>query len=110
MRAGTVGLLSAFPACTIEELLPYFGIQLSPRLVEIESELFGESGQNHLLEISVGLTPWEYDALEDADARVAQYQLFAHFPAGAQPPAGGAGAERRGGLGKAPLPLRGGEA
>ncbi len=95
MRPGAVGLLSAFPSCTIEELFPHFGIQLSPRLVEIESELFGESGQNHLLEISVGLTPGEDDALEDADARVAQYELFAHFAAGAEPTAGGTGAKRR---------------
>src|SRR6266566_9654891 len=95
MRAGTVGLFSAFPACTIEELFPHLGIQLSPRLVEIESELLGESGQNHLLEVSVGLAPGEDDALEDGDAGIAQYQLFAHFAAGAAATAGGTGPKRR---------------
>ena len=85
----------AFSRRPVEQNLARLLRELAPWRVEIESELLGESGKDHLLEISVGLTPRQHDALEDADARVAEYELLAHFAAGAESAAGGAGAERR---------------
>ncbi len=67
---------------------------MSPWSIEVESELFGEARQNHLFEVAVGLTPRQHYALEDADARIAEYELFAHLAAGAEPTAGGARSER----------------
>src|SRR6266550_1345065 len=65
VRSGCVGSRSTLAARAVEKLLFHVGTELAPGRVEVEPELFGESGENH--------------ALEDADARIAEYQLFADF-------------------------------
>jgi hypothetical protein len=46
--------------------------QLSPRRVEIELELSRQRRQHDPAQITLRLPPWQNDAFEDGDARVAQ--------------------------------------
>ena len=95
VRSGCVGSRSTLAAGTVEKLLFHVGTELAPGRIEIEPELFGESGENHFLQVAIRLSPRENHALEDADARIAEYQLFADFATRAESAAGGARTERR---------------
>src|SRR3954464_9545317 len=95
MRAGAIVLASALTAGSVKKFFSDFRTQLSPRRIEIESELLGESGQNHLLQIAIRLSPREDDTLEDADARIAENELLAHFATRAESTTRRTGAERR---------------
>src|SRR6266550_6500728 len=79
VRSGCVGSRSTLAARAVEKLLFHVGTELAPGRVEVEPELFGESGENHFLQIPIRLSPRENHALEDADAQIAEYQLFADF-------------------------------
>src|SRR6185436_19782068 len=93
--SGGVAVRTALSTRTVQQLLPDFGTELSPRRIQIEAELLGETGKNHLFQIAVGLTPGQDDTLEDADAGIAKYELLAHLPAGAESTARRASPERR---------------
>ena len=80
---------------TMEQLLTDLRGDLPPRFVEIEAELLGEAGENHLPHVAVGLAPRQHHALEDRDARVAQNQIIADRARGAEPTAHLARAEGR---------------
>src|SRR6185436_2788205 len=92
--SGGVAVRTALSTRTVQQLLPDFGAELSPRRIQIEAELLGETGKNHLLQITVGLTPGQDDTLENADAGVAKYELLAHLAARAESTARRAGPER----------------
>src|SRR3954464_8823827 len=95
MRAGAIVLASALTAGSVKKFFSDFRTQLPPRRIEIESELLGESGQNHLLQIAIRLPPREDDTLEDADARIAENDLLAPFSTRAESTTRRTGAERR---------------
>ena len=82
-------------ADALQQLLTHLRGNFPPRLVEIEAELLGEAGENHLAHVAIGLAPRQHDALKDRDARIPQDQILADRARGAEPAAHLAGAERR---------------
>src|SRR5207237_10765231 len=60
-----------------------------------DSELLGETRQNHSFQIAVWPTPGQNHSLENPAARIAKNQLFADSAARAEPAAGWARTERR---------------
>ena len=93
MSAGGVGPRPAFPTGAIKKFVLHLRTELTPGRIEIEPQLPGEAGQNHLLEIAIGLAPRQDDPLQNGDTRVAEYELLADFATGAESAAGGTGTE-----------------
>ena len=80
------------PRHSVEQRLPDALGEVAPGALQVESELLRERREQHVLEVALGLAPWEHDALGNRDPLVGEHQVRAHRPPHPEPAAIGAGA------------------
>src|SRR5206468_3942290 len=82
------------PVVAVKDAIPYCLRQLAPRRIQIELVRTRERRKDHFAQVALRLAPWDYYALENGDAVIAENELLAHAPAGAEPTAGWTRTER----------------